>query len=101
MWYSHCEVQMEQIEKDSSRMTTEPFQALNKLQDELHDLAGLRTEIFQLGQTLIQQGTTDIQQDFDEYLRIENETMLKLAQMRISFAQQPEPTSTSALNGSL
>jgi len=82
-------------------MTTEPFQALNKLQDELHDLAGLRTEIFQLGQTLIQQGTTDIQQDFDEYLRIENETMLKLAQMRISFAQQPEPTSTSALNGSL
>ena len=99
VWYSHCEVQMQQIENGT---TTEPLQMLNQLQEEIHNLDGMRAEIFHVGQALVQQGTCDIQPDLDDYLRVENETMLKLAQMRISFAQQPpESTSTPALNGKL
>ena len=99
VWFSHCEVLMRQIEDDALATTTQTLQKLNRLQEELDDLNSLRTEIFQLGQTLAQQGTTDIKQDLDEYLQVENATMFKLAQLRMSFTQQPEARSTPALNG--
>merc|ERR1740128_684961 len=94
VWYSHCEVQMQQIENGT---TTEPLQMLNQLQEEIHNLDGMRAEIFHMGQALVQQGTSDIQPDLDDFLRVENVTMLKLAQMRISFAQQP-PESTQVFS---
>ncbi len=69
---------------------TDPTEALNSLKEELQVLENARTEIRELGKALIKQGTADMQPQLDEYLQIEDDVLLRLAQMQVRLAQKEQ-----------
>ena len=87
------------IENDPSMEAGASLELLNQLQEELHRLEELRASCRELGRSLVQEGINDIERDLNDYLRVEDETMMKLAQMRISIAQQAKATSSPAAAG--
>ena len=90
VWFSHCEVQLQQAENVSSDLEA-PWEILNLLQEELEQLECPRNEIRDMARNLIdQQKSSDMQRHLDDYIRVETDIMLKLAQMRLQTARKQQ-----------
>lgn len=96
VWCSHCEVQVQQIENDTISGETDPVDMLNRLNEDLQVLSNARDEIRELGRALIRQGTADMQPQLDEYLKTEDDVLLKLAQMQVRIAQKDQERQNTA-----
>lgn len=90
VWCSHCELQLQQIESNVLPEDATPSSVLNSLKEELEGLEKVRAEIRELGRTLVQQGVPEMQAQLDDYLRTEDEVLLKLAQMQVRQAQKEQ-----------
>ncbi len=78
------------MENNSLPDDVNPIEVLIQLKSELEALDGARVEIRDLGRTLIQQGSTDMKVQLDEYLRNEDDVLLRLAQMQVRMAQKEQ-----------
>lgn len=83
------------MENDVNSGETDPVVTLNQLKEELHVLENARDEIRELGRALIKQGTADMQPQLDEYLQIEDDVLLKLAQIQVRLAQKDQDRQTA------
>jgi hypothetical protein len=90
VWCSHCEVQVQQIENNALTGETDAVEVLRQLSEDLQVLENARAEIRELGRSLINQGTADVQPQLEEYLQIEDEVLLKMAQMQVRLAQKEQ-----------
>lgn len=88
VWCSHCEVQLQQMDGGSLSAESDPWDVLKTLKDELDLLESNRTEIRELGRSLVSQGVDEMADNLAEYLRIEDGVLLKLAQMQVKLAQK-------------
>lgn len=98
VWCSHCEVQVEQLENDASTGEVDREEIVNRLKDDLQALDNARSEIRELGRSLIAQGTADIQPQLNDYLQIEDDVLLKLAQMQVRLAQRDQERQLNAMD---
>jgi len=87
VWCSYCEVQVQQVENESLPEEVDPSTLLDQLKEELHVLDSARTELRELGKALIP-GSSEVQSLFQDYMKIEDEVLLKLAQMQVRMAQR-------------
>lgn len=94
VWCSHCEVQVQQLVNDTSSAEIDHEQIVNRLKEDLQALDNARSEIRELGRSLISQGTADIEPQLNEYLHIEDDVLLKLAQMQVRLAQRDRDRQT-------
>ena len=93
VWCSYCEVQVQQIESESLAEEVDPLTVLNQLKEELHVLDNARTELRDLGRTLIQQqGSTEVETLLQDYKKTEDQVLLKLAQIQVRMAQKEQET---------
>lgn len=88
-------MQVQQIESDVNSGEIDPIETLNQLKEELHVLENARDEIRELGRALIKQGTADMQPQLEEYLQIEDDVLLKLAQIQVRLAQKDQDRQTT------
>ena len=87
------------MESDAVCGETDPTETLNLLKEELQFLENARAEIRELGKALVKQGTTDMQPQLDEYLQIEDDVLLRLAQMQVRLAQKDQDHRANASAG--
>ena len=90
MWSSHCEVELQRLENNALPEDATPLDVLSHLKEELDGLESARAEIRDLGRALVQQRVPDVQQQLDDYLKIEDEVLLRLAQMQVRYAQKEQ-----------
>ena len=89
-------MQVQQLENDLSSEECDPLETLNQLQEELHVLENARAEIRELGRNLVQQGTSDMEVQLNDYIQNEDEVLLKLAQMQVRLAQREQDRQKTA-----